>query len=222
MSSYQTKKSKGNLPTIPALGQVQPIGIVCNFCLKDGKKTCNHVAQATWETITGVVAAGMAKGGVVAAGLFGTPSTELQVACYAGYSGRVLTLLLQHKNDPDFVNESNEKVVGKPLIFAIHAGHVKIVELLIKHKANPMLYTKVRGAPLTVAAENGNLQIIQLLLDNLSFKDLTSKVEGDKTLGAFAQDKASQFKHYQAKNLISRAMAQKKKDYLEKMGLDKI
>jgi len=61
---------------------------------------------------------------------------------------------------------SRNPLNATPIQSAVSAGHIKIVQLLLFHNANPNSRENNGLTPLHIAAQNGNIQIIRHLLFN--------------------------------------------------------
>ena len=85
----------------------------------------------------------------------------LDLSCYSG-SLEVVRLLLQHF-DVDCINGPSYPYVT-PLIAALDAGHVDIVDLLIKFGADCNKSDKYGRTPLCEASEYSNADIVDLLI----------------------------------------------------------
>jgi uncharacterized protein len=85
----------------------------------------------------------------------------LGLACYFGHVDVAEYLV---KAGAPVNSPSRNDLKAAPIQSAAAAGHVKIVELLLKHKADPNIREQGGYTPLHAAAQNGDREMIRTLL----------------------------------------------------------
>jgi ankyrin repeat protein len=113
---------------------------------------------------------------------------DICTACFMGDLERVRELL---DRDPALANRPSDYVTyyacsGTPLRNAASAGHVEIVQLLLRCGADPNLpeeYIAPRGHALHSAVCNGHLEIVRLLLEHGAYPSVEVESSAD-TLSA--------------------------------------
>jgi ankyrin repeat protein len=98
---------------------------------------------------------------------------------------------------------SRNQMRVSPLNSAAAAGNTKIVDLLLKHGADPNIRQGGGFTPLHAAAQNGDTEMIKLLLFNGA--DLRSKTEEGKT----ALDLACEQGHEESINLLKEGITKR-------------
>jgi uncharacterized protein len=100
----------------------------------------------------------------------------LGLACYFGHfeSAEYLVKAGAPINAP-----SRNELRAVPLQSAAAAGHVNIVEMLLKHRADPNIQEQGGYTPLHAAAQNGDLKTVRALL--YGGADLTLRSDDGKT-----------------------------------------
>ena len=100
----------------------------------------------------------------------------LGLACYFGHfeSAEYLVKAGAPINSP-----SRNELRATPLQSAAAAGHVNIVEMLLKHRADPNIQEQGGYTPLHAAAQNGDLKTVRALL--YGGADLTLRSNDAKT-----------------------------------------
>lgn len=104
---------------------------------------------------------------------------------------------------------SRNDLKATPLQSATAAGHVKIVEMLLKHRADPNVQEQGGYAPLHAAAQNGDMAMIRALL--YGGADLTVRSNDGKT----PLDLAIQAKHEEAAQLLQEGITKRFKPKLD-------
>lgn len=90
----------------------------------------------------------------------------LGLACASGYLELVSVLLAINSNSNlDTVSKSKIKNESTPLIEACSNGHEQIVELLLKHGANPNKKSSSGSTPLHYAIQNQHSNIVKKLIE---------------------------------------------------------
>ncbi|CAF0726075.1 unnamed protein product [Brachionus calyciflorus] len=90
----------------------------------------------------------------------------LGLACASGYIELVSVLLAINSNSNlDNVSKSKIKSESTPLIEACSNGHEQIVDLLLKHGANPNKKSSSGSTPLHYAIQNNHANIVRKLLE---------------------------------------------------------
>jgi ankyrin repeat protein len=85
----------------------------------------------------------------------------LGLACYFGHYDVVEYLI---KAGAPVHSPSRNDLKAAPIQSAASAGHAKIVDLLLKHKADPNVREQGGYTPLHAAAQNGDLEMIRALI----------------------------------------------------------
>ena len=100
----------------------------------------------------------------------------LGLACYFGHFEAAEYLI---KAGAPINASSHNELRAAPLQSAAAAGHVKIVEMLLKHRADPNIQEQGGYTPLHAAAQNGDSKMVRALL--YGGADLTLKSDDGKT-----------------------------------------
>lgn len=117
----------------------------------------------------------------------------LGLACFFGHYETAEALL---NAGAEIDSQSKNPLSAAPIQSAAAAGHVKIVMLLLNHKANPNVREQGGYTPLHAAAQNGDAQMIRSLLYNGA--DLTIRSND----GKLAADLANEAGHKDAAALL--------------------
>ena len=67
-----------------------------------------------------------------------------------------------------FLDEEN----STPLHAAVDGGHIKVVEVLLKHGANPLVNQDFQVPPFLLACSQGRLEMIEIILNHCSLTDI--------------------------------------------------
>jgi ankyrin repeat protein len=93
-------------------------------------------------------------------------------ACQLGDLAEAGKLLLEHKDDPAYVNQTNEWGVAA-IHIAMKQRNIDLLRLVVEFDANPhqpgRQSDKDRAFPVQIAAENGFLEGIKYLVDEMGF-----------------------------------------------------
>ncbi len=94
-------------------------------------------------------------------------------ACQLGDLAEAGKILLEHKDDPAYVNQTNEWGVAA-IHIAMKQRNIDLLRLVVECGANPYQpgrhSDKERGFPVEIAAENGFLEGIRYLVDEKGFE----------------------------------------------------
>ena len=118
----------------------------------------------------------------------------LGLACFFGHYETAEYLI---KAGASINSSSNNSLKAAPIQSAAAAGHVKIVMLLLNHRADPNVREQGGYTPLHAAAQNGDLQMIRSLLfngANLSIRGKDGKLPVDLAIEAGHIDAAKLLK----------------------------
>lgn len=100
----------------------------------------------------------------------------LGLACYFGHFDAAEYLV---KAGAPINSPSRNELRATPLQSAAAAGHVNIVEMLLKHRADPNVQEQGGHTPLHAAAQNGDLKTVRALL--YGGADMTLRSNDGKT-----------------------------------------
>jgi ankyrin repeat protein len=100
----------------------------------------------------------------------------LGLACYFGHFEAAEYLV---KAGAPINSPSRNELRAAPLQSAAAAGHVNIVEMLLKHRADPNIQAQGGYTPLHAAAQNGDLKTVRALL--YGGADMTLRSDDGKT-----------------------------------------
>lgn len=107
----------------------------------------------------------------------------LQHAIKDGADVAIVTLLLNWKADPNSCTQYEQRT---PLQLAIKRNNLDMIQVLLKHGADPNL---VRSRTcLQMAVDNGDLMLVKLLLDHRAEPDLVSREDEHTPLQTAARD----------------------------------
>lgn len=118
----------------------------------------------------------------------------LGLACFFGQYETAEALL---NAGAEIDSQSKNPLSAAPIQSAAAAGHVKIVMLLLNHKANPNVREQGGYTPLHAAAQNGDAQMIRSLLYNgadLAIRSNDGKLAADLAKEAGHKDAAALLK----------------------------
>jgi ankyrin repeat protein len=118
----------------------------------------------------------------------------LGLACFFGHYETAEALL---NAGAEIDSQSKNPLSAAPIQSAAAAGHVKIVMLLLNHKANPNVREQGGYTPLHAAAQNGDAQMIRSLLYNgadLAIRSNDGKLAADLANEAGHKDAAALLK----------------------------
>jgi ankyrin repeat protein len=87
---------------------------------------------------------------------------NMEKACRLGNLKAIKELVAEN---PDVVNEVDEKIGWTPLYRTVICSHVDATKLLIKLGANPNIQNKLGEAPIHKAADSALPRIVKILLD---------------------------------------------------------
>lgn len=73
----------------------------------------------------------------------------------------ILGFMMGETDDEDFLDP---KKTGQPISRAARAGHLEIVELLLKHGVDPNYRNAAGGSPLVLAIQRGHFDLVRFLL----------------------------------------------------------
>ena len=92
--------------------------------------------------------------------------TPLSWAAGNGHAGTVLQLLGYNNPSTSKAVVDSTDIDGRtPLSWAAEAGHKDVIELLLKHRANPAIRSEINGgAPISWAAVSGHNEVLSLFL----------------------------------------------------------
>ena len=121
----------------------------------------------------------------------------------ASYFGHLDSAEYLFKAGAPINSPSRNELKATPLHSAAAAGHVKIVEMLIKYRANPNVQEQGGYTPLHAAGQNGDLATIRALL--YGGADLTLRSEDGKT----PLDTAIEAGHTEAAKLLQEGITKR-------------
>jgi len=104
--------------------------------------------------------------------------TELYYAIQSNDSDKVAQLCEENAD----VNQPSLPKCRTPLSEAASVGNREVVEILIKHRANPNMWCPMSDPPLICAAKKGHAEVVKVLLDSDAEVGLTP-VEETSALG---------------------------------------
>jgi ankyrin repeat protein len=128
----------------------------------------------------------------------------------ASYFGHLESAEYLIKAGAPINSPSRNELRATPLQSAAAAGHVKIVEMLIKHRADPNVQEQGGFTPLHAAAQNGDQAMIRALL--YGGADLTMRSDDGKT----PLDLALEAGHAEAAKLLQEGITKRFKPKLDK------